>query len=50
MLSWQIQFDSWRTKSFVVKSQTEQLKEAAEAIALDILQLEESVSKTDILD
>lgn len=34
----------------MMKSQTEQLKEAAGAIALDILQLEESVSKTDIVD
>lgn len=50
MLSRQILFDSWRRKSFVIKSQSEQLNEAAEAIALDILQLEESVSKTDIVD
>lgn len=31
----------------MMKSQTEQLKEAAEAIALDTLQLEESVSIVD---
>lgn len=33
-----------------MKSQTEQLEEAAEAIGFDILHLKESVSKMDIVE
>lgn len=45
MLSLQTQFHNWRNKSSVLKTQTGELKESAEAVELDIKQLGELVSK-----
>lgn len=50
IISLQAHFDNWRNQSSLMKSRTEELKEAAETIALDILQLDKSVSKRYIFD